>query len=102
MLTKKFFTNFFAIDTHTVLCPHCIHSVSISPPTTSWRVPLVVGEMKFGDMFITVQSTGHWQFFSSKNLSYTVSLQHFDYCHLSRKNWIDMLKMSSHHNFILA
>ena len=33
----------------------------IGPPTTSWRVAHALVEIKFGEIFVTIQSMSHWR-----------------------------------------
>ena len=66
---KKIFLRIFSY-VHTCVCtilrPHrvlCISCISIGPHTTSWRVAHVVGKIKFGKIFVTIQSMNHWRNF---------------------------------------
>ena len=36
---------------------------TVPPPTTSWRVARVLGEIKFGEIFVIIQCMSHWRNF---------------------------------------
>ena len=63
---QNFFREFFLHSENFDTFTHAyiyVHSNLRAPPTTSWKVTRVIGEIKFGEIFVPIYSMSLWRKF---------------------------------------